>query len=299
MQLSEIPDLIDLPGGSKGVRRQITPKATIPDDANGEPIIDFRSSDETLDRYGEIVVATGWDLTNYKKNPVVQNAHNYWSITDTLGKSIITEIRGTELFQRVKFAVEENPLAKIAYGLYRGGFLNAVSVGFIPKRWENGSDKAGYRRKYLEQELLEVSAVGIPANPNALALGLKSGAIERKDLNEAYKLLKHLASHRIDPGEIKFVNVNQTKLLCPHCNEEITEKGLQWIPEPGMKSGHFIHQGDCGGKLRFAQPDDAAFKKFLANQEGTEPDSSAKGFGADLAQLASEARALSDVLKRS
>ena len=40
------------------------------------------------------------------------------------------------------------------------------------------------RRLYLEQELLEVSAVGIPANPNALALGLKNGAIEKSDLKD-------------------------------------------------------------------------------------------------------------------
>jgi len=69
-------------------------------------------------------------------------------------------------------------MAKVAYGLYKGGFLSAVSVGFIPLQWENGTKEAGYRRKYTEQELVEVSAVSIPANPNALALGVKSGAVE-------------------------------------------------------------------------------------------------------------------------
>jgi len=83
-------------------------------------------------------------------------------------------------------------MAKITYGLYRGNFLNAVSVGFIPLRWENGGADAGYRRKFLEQELLEVSAVGIPANPNALQLGLKSGAIEKSDLGELLDLLRSM-----------------------------------------------------------------------------------------------------------
>src|SRR5205823_2028683 len=73
-------------------------------------------------------------------------------------------------------------------------FLNAVSVGFIPLSWENGSQEAGYRRKYLEQELLEVSAVSIPANPNALSLGLKAGAIEKGDLKELFELLKHFCT---------------------------------------------------------------------------------------------------------
>src|SRR5262249_43244731 len=155
-------------------------------------------SDSTLDRYDEVIAATGWRLDTYRRNPVVQNAHSYSSLVDTIGRSLITEVRGDHLFQRVQFAVEENPIAKLAYGLYKGGFLNAVSVGFIPRRWENGSQEAAYRRKFVEQELLEVSAVSIPANPNALALAIKSGAVERTDLRELHALLKYFeapASH--------------------------------------------------------------------------------------------------------
>jgi phage head maturation protease len=77
--------------------------------------------------------------------------------------------------------------------------LNAVSVGFIPLRWEDGGKAAGGeqsspapRRRYLEQELLEVSAVAIPANPDALALGLKSGAVERSDVQATVELLRGL-----------------------------------------------------------------------------------------------------------
>jgi len=49
-----------------------------------------------------------------------------------------------------------------------------------------------FRRRYLEQELLEVSAVGIPANPNALQLGLKAGAVARADLRELLERLRDL-----------------------------------------------------------------------------------------------------------
>ncbi len=126
---------------------------------------------------------------NYRRNPVFQNAHQYGDIIFTLGKALVTEVREGRLYQRIEFATEVNPMARIAYGLYRGGFLNAVSVGFIPLRWENGSEEKGFRRRYLEQELLEVSAVGIPANPNALALGLKAGAVEKTDLKELSELI--------------------------------------------------------------------------------------------------------------
>jgi HK97 family phage prohead protease len=175
----------------------LTPKATVPTDVTGA-IIDFRSSDETVDRYNEVIVAAGWKLENYRKNPVVQNAHRYDSVLDTIGKSIVTDVRGNELYQRVEFAVDANPIAKITYDLYKGGFLRAVSVGFIPKRWENGSQEVGYRRKYLEQELLEVSAVGIPANPNALKLGFEAGAVDENDIKELAKLLKTICN--VDAG---------------------------------------------------------------------------------------------------
>lgn len=173
--------------------RMMHPKATVPGDVSG-PVIDFRSSDETLDRYNEIIVAAGWRLDNYRRNPVVQDAHRYGSVVNTIGKSVITEVRDGHLFQRVEFAVKANPIAKITYDLYKGGFLSAVSVGFLPRKWENGSPEAGYRRKYTESELLEVSAVGIPANPNALKLGLKEGAVEEADVKEAFELLKHLCN---------------------------------------------------------------------------------------------------------
>jgi hypothetical protein len=221
-------------------------------------ILDFISSDETLDRYDEIILASGWRLENYLRNPVFQNSHQYGDILFTLGKALITEIRtipspfsllpSPYLFQRIEFAVDANPMARIAYGLYRYKFLRAVSVGFIPLRWQNadsaqcsadilsavsqssalpavspslvlGFDPAHgklsdsipalvsspvvslsaavpppFRRKYLEQELLEVSAVAIPANPNALSLALKSGAVEKSDLRETLDLLRSLTA---------------------------------------------------------------------------------------------------------
>ena len=53
----------------------------------------------------------------------------------------------------------------------------------------NNQPSTTFRRRYLEQELLEVSAVAIPANPNALALGLKSGAVEKADLRDFAELI--------------------------------------------------------------------------------------------------------------
>ena len=194
MNISDLTSrLITLSTGHKGLRTQLPVQVSVPADT-AAPVVDIRVSDETLDRYGEIITASGWRLDNYRKNPVIQNAHQYGDVIFTLGKALQTEVVGSALVQRWEFAVDANPFARIAYDLYRGGFLNSASVGFIPIRWENGNEKTAWSRKYLEQELLEVSAVGIPANPNALMLALKSGAVEERDLRELRRLLRHVAA---------------------------------------------------------------------------------------------------------
>jgi len=78
--------------------------------------------------------------------PIYQLSTKYGDIIFTLGRALITEVRrrplsssggegrGEEasyLFQRIQFAVDSNPMAKIAHALYANGFLRAVSVGFI------------------------------------------------------------------------------------------------------------------------------------------------------------------------
>jgi uncharacterized protein len=208
--MNTLPDLVQLHDGRPGLRTmlQVQARQASADVMAAEPeaaVLDFMASSETLDRYHEVIDAAGWQLNTYRRNPVFQNAHNYGDILFTLGKALVTEVRDLGeskrgLFQRVQFATDVNPVARIAYGLYRGGFLNAVSVGFIPLRWENGSAELGYRRKYLEQELLEVSAVAIPANPDALALGVKSGAVEKSDLKEALALLRAAVGPTSWPG---------------------------------------------------------------------------------------------------
>jgi hypothetical protein len=217
---------------------------------DSQPILDFIASDESLDRYHEIISASGWRLDTYRRNPVFQNAHQYGDIIFTLGRALITEVRGHPrpsdgrgaggegipyLYQRIQFATDVNPIARIAYGLYQGKFLNAVSVGFIPLRWldANGDEQHSglaksqpgrrsaaqhFHRKYLEQELLEVSAVGIPANPNALALALKSGAIEKADLLEALELLNSLCRSR---------NISPPRPFGPNLSSRATLSNLQ------------------------------------------------------------------------
>jgi len=182
--------LINLHNGARGLREGLHVRTSVPKDAGSEPIVDFISSDESLDRYNEIISASGWVLDSYLRNPVFQDSHDYSTILRTIGKASVTQVRDGKLFQRIHFAVNANPLAKIAHALYKGGFLNAVSVGFVPLKWQNGYSTTSFSRRYTKQILLETSAVAIPANPNALQLAYESGAIEKSDLRELLQLLR-------------------------------------------------------------------------------------------------------------
>jgi phage head maturation protease len=220
--MNTIPDLIPLHDKRPGLRTLLQVEIREPNSPAQGPgevgvslgssaVLDFIASTATVDRYHEIIEPAGWRLESYRRNPVFQNAHNYGDIIFTLGRALLTEVRavdaGQALCQRIQFATEVNPMARIAYGLYKGGFLNAVSVGFIPLRWEDppppggsGAGSPSPRRRYLEQELLEVSAVAIPANPDALALGLKSGAVARSDVQETLDVLRALVGTALLPA---------------------------------------------------------------------------------------------------
>src|SRR6266566_5506905 len=113
---STLHGLVPLSDGRPGLRGGIhVDVRDTSDPADPSDTLDFISSDETLDRYAEIIVASGWKLSSYARNPVFQNAHQYGDIIFTLGKALITEIRtrqpstinshpSTYLFLRVPFA---------------------------------------------------------------------------------------------------------------------------------------------------------------------------------------------------
>ena len=57
--------------------------------------------------------------------------------------------------------------------LWAAGFLNAVSIGFMPKSYTpREGDQGGY--VFEDWELLEYSIVPVPANQDALRLAMKS-----------------------------------------------------------------------------------------------------------------------------
>src|SRR5690242_11342512 len=88
--------LVSLCNGQPGLRGKIQVEIREPSATPGEirdnscnSCLDFIASDETLDRYHEVIVASGWKLDNYVKNPVFQNSHQYGDIIYTIGRALI------------------------------------------------------------------------------------------------------------------------------------------------------------------------------------------------------------------
>jgi HK97 family phage prohead protease len=128
------------------------------------------ASTEAVDRDGDIIRANGWKIKNYIKNPVVLWGH--FSDMLPIAKATKIKIDGKNLMFKPQFVPKEiNPFADQVYQMYKAGYLKSFSVRFDPIKWEELPVREGERkrgREYTEQELLEISAVNIPANPQAM-----------------------------------------------------------------------------------------------------------------------------------
>ena len=127
----------------------------------------FVASTGTVDRHGDTVAPEGWRLDAYRENPVVLWAHDYRR--PAIGRAQSVWRDGGALLARLEFAPTE--LGREVEGLYRQGYQQGVSVGFRPLRFEERRDArtgAFLGIRFLEQELLEISAVPVPANRGAL-----------------------------------------------------------------------------------------------------------------------------------
>lgn len=120
------------------------------------------ASDETIDRAGEVIKVSGWELDNFMKNPVIIANHVY-KVENIIWKATNVYTEDYKLVVEWVFATTD--LAQDVRKLYDGWFIKTVSVGFIPLERDQSQPNIITRA-----ELLEVSFVPVPCNPNALSL---------------------------------------------------------------------------------------------------------------------------------
>lgn len=131
-------------------------------------------STDSVDRDGDIIVPSGWQLDNYRKNPVVLWAHDYSGLP--VAKALAIEITSNGLLTMMQFA--EHQLAQDVFELYAGGFLRAFSVGFRVLEYTRRVDEQAQSGWLMTKtELLEYSCVPVPANQDALVLAAKAAKL--------------------------------------------------------------------------------------------------------------------------
>ena len=118
-----------------------------------------------VDRYGTIIEPSGIDYSAYMNNPVVLAQHGADKFP--VGKCLTLGLVGGNLEATIEIECITE-VGKELNALIAAGFVNAVSVGILPKATEEktiGEDKV---MAYTKSELVEFSVVSVPANRGAL-----------------------------------------------------------------------------------------------------------------------------------
>lgn len=142
-------------------------------------IIEFIASKEIPDYDGDIVKIDGLDISKIKKNKSFLWSHQQTALP--IGKLIRVWKDGNLLKGKAQLtSEEENSFGYSVYKLIAGGFINNISISFMPD-WDevshNEDKKTGKRTTIFNKStLLEISAVNIGANAGT--------SIETKSLEE-------------------------------------------------------------------------------------------------------------------
>lgn len=144
-------------------------------------MFDVIATTEDPDRDNEVIKVNWWDTKNWEKNPVILANHDY-TIQSIIGKWFSFYTKDWQ--KRLKWMFSKiNPLWKLAKELYDEWMLKAVSVWFIPKKFDDNDPKI-----IEEAELLEVSFVAVWANANAVSVDEKlyNEALEKGFIKEEW-----------------------------------------------------------------------------------------------------------------
>ena len=190
------------------------------------------------DRQGEVIDQNGWDLNNYKYNPIVLWGHNYTSLPIGVTDSIGLDQNGN-LVAKGRFAPESaNPFAQQVRRLYDAKILRTTSVGFMAREMDGNT--------ITKAELLEFSFVPVPANPMALSLmkevSFDSSALIQKGFlfEEKSKKEKPGDPCVTDDGDDGIFQENQDGVLVCQVPDGKSGDEPDEPDEPGEKSGRVL-----------------------------------------------------------
>ena len=185
-----------------------------------------------IDRDHEVLLPKGGSFEEFEKNPVVLWAHDHHETP--VGKALWITRKGQKIIAKTQFA--ETDKGKEVFQLFKGGFLNAFSVGFMPIKGHSPTpddirknpDLADAFWIYDKWNLLEYSPVPVPSNPEALATAVKSKAVELSDETIKELGIKVEAAEPEPEPEPTNTTVKVFKVECTTCKHLLkNDDGLE------------------------------------------------------------------------
>lgn len=184
------------------------------------------ASTADIDRHGESIEVSGWDLKNFKKAPRILWAHDHTIPAIGTAKRVWTEQEKDSNKSKLMFKFEIHEITQLAREIkemLKEGIINTFSVGFQPKEMdEDGAT-------FVKQELLEVSVVNVPANPESVMLAYKAmkadgftpEQMQKGGINPALVEMIESLSKKIDLVEVKAESaVKGLASLNPHRSKQ-------------------------------------------------------------------------------
>lgn len=185
------------------------------------------------------------DLSQYKKRMFADHEYGVRSIVGNMldiyrvGNKVVTN--------GVRFAINENPTARLVYDLIVGGFLDSVSIGTQgPYPEDDGV--------YKNHQLVEVSWVGLPNNKNA-------------NVNEAEKLLEIAATNGLDLSKYEDKERKDSMSLVKIKNERDFAVELKFKNEADEEVTESV---EAGAEIEVPEAEKESVEKQLADAEAPE-----------------------------
>lgn len=203
---------------------------------------EFILSDESTDRLGDVIVANGWDVKHFNRNPVALFNHSPDAVIGRW-KNVGISKDGKELRGHLELAPKGiSPRIDEIRALVEHGILRAVSVGFRALEHEPIKSADGHFNgfRFNRAELVECSLVSVPANPNALSVmkQLKISATTRELVLAKSGITGPRAPNGGPTGKLANHNGNQRRRAMPMLAQKIQDLETQIVAKQDELEAH-------------------------------------------------------------
>ncbi len=206
--------------------------------ASNDDVLRFRASTDMVDRHRSIVDQDGIDTRHY-------SGAFLWGHDSTGGMfggapKIENQLGKVTKMSRTRFRREDrkmgkatdvdvrfskvNPFGVLAQGMVREGILGNVSISFIPKHAEKREIEGEEIRVYDKIELLEISLVPVPSNPEAQLL-VRAMGIELEKVPDLADL--GVQRRETDDGAWFYSEQQGGRFRMPRPIEDLIDKALE------------------------------------------------------------------------